>query len=121
MGRIVVVDGHVNAEAAFEGARVDEGGVHSGIRRVQCVSFDANFQDGRDGHDSPYQRNLSPEQVNGPDRTYGSGAQDQSRSMIVPVPSPPPQHIVTMPYRPSVRSSSPSSLVNRIVPVPPSG
>ncbi|MEY3035167.1 MAG: hypothetical protein RLZ86_1789, partial [Actinomycetota bacterium] len=31
---------------------------------------------------------------------------DQMRSISVPVPSPPPQHIETRPYRPPVRSSS---------------
>src|SRR5438045_1133147 len=30
----------------------------------------------------------------------------QTRSSTVPVPSPPPQHMVTSAYRPSVRSSS---------------
>ena len=45
----------------------------------------------------------------------------QSRSMRVPVPRPPPQHIVTIARLPPVRCSSCTALVMRIEPVPPSG
>ena len=45
----------------------------------------------------------------------------QTRSRMVPVPRPPPQHIVTSARLLPVRSSSCTALVSRIVPVPPSG
>src|SRR5216683_102511 len=44
-----------------------------------------------------------------------------TRSMIVAVPSPPPQHMVSRPYRRSRRSSSYSSLFIRIAPEAPNG
>src|SRR5579859_4548014 len=44
-----------------------------------------------------------------------------SRSMTVPVPRPPPQHMATRAYLPPVRSSSVSALVIKIEPVAPSG
>src|SRR5260370_27815669 len=44
-----------------------------------------------------------------------------TRSMIVAVPSPPPQHIVSRPYRRSRRSSSYSSRFIRIAPAAPNG
>src|SRR5690349_21908226 len=45
----------------------------------------------------------------------------QTRSISVPVPRPPPQHIVTKPTDLSERSSSCSRVVIRRAPVEPSG
>src|SRR5688572_28738985 len=44
-----------------------------------------------------------------------------SRSIIVPVPMPPPQHIVCRPYLPPRVSSAPSSVAIRRAPDAPSG
>ena len=55
------------------------------------------------------------------DVVRGHTGPGQTRSMIVPVPSPPPQHIVTRPSVPSVRSSSCSAVVTSRAPVAPTG